>query len=392
VIQPVGVTPHSRRRSRRSLLARLRRAFVERDHLVLEAGKAGERLVAKVRLGIVALFGLIQLAPQEPKERLVGTTLTLVAFTFSLGIYLAVRRRFRPWMAVVSVVGDVTLVSAGLCAFFLLDRPLTAVNSRVVFEAYFVAIASSGLRYNWRLCTLASVLAVVEFGGLSAFADRHWALAVIAAEQPLYGFFSWSAQIGRLVMLAAAGLVATSVALRGRRWRTLSGTDALTGVANRTWFLERLEEEASRARRRREPLAVAVADLDGFRTVNTTHLHSGGDLALQAVARMLRQSIRKSDLIARFGGDEFVLAFPGSDVAQAVARLDALREQVAAHELALPRGAARVTVSIGVASWPSDGDTFREVIALADARMYEAKRLGRNRVVGPASAPASAHG
>ena len=373
-------------------MARLRRAFVERDHLVVEAGESGERLVAKVRLGIVALFGLIQLAPQEPKERLVGTTLTLGAFVFSLAIYLLVRRRFRPWIALVSVVGDVTLVSMGLCAFFLLDRPLTAVNSRVVFEAYFVAIASSGLRYDWRLCSLATLLAVVEFGGLSFFADQHWALAATAAEQPLYVFFSWSAQTGRLVMLAAAGLIATSVALRGRRWRTLSGTDPLTGVANRTWFLERVEEEGSRARRRKEPLAVAVADLDGFRAINTAHLHSGGDVALQAVSRMLRRSIRKSDLIARFGGDEFVLAFPGSDVVQVVARLDALREEVAASELALPRGTARVTMSIGVASWPSDGESFREVIALADARMYEAKRLGRNRVVGPADAPASAHG
>ena len=227
---------------------------------------------------------------------------------------------------------------------------------------------------------LASALAVAEYAGLSAYAAGHWDMAGL---QSAYGTFSWSAQLSRMVVLAGAGVISAAVAHRGRRWRYLSGTDALTGLANRSWFEERLEEEMSRARRHGESLAIAVADLDNFREMNSAHGHAGGDVALQSVARRLRQSIRKSDLAARLGGDEFVLAFPASDAAQAVARLDGLRQEIAGMSLHIGRVELKVTMSVGVASWPEDGATFEEVLAKADARTFEAKRLGKNCVVGP---------
>jgi diguanylate cyclase (GGDEF)-like protein len=364
---------------------RLWRTLQERDRLVVEAGESGERLVAKVRLVSIGLLALIQLTPQESKEGQVGRSLTLAAFAVALLIYLAVRYRYRPWIGALSIASDVTLVTATLAVFFFLDRPLTAVNSRVVFEIYFLAIASAGLRYDWRLCVLASVLAVAEYAGLSLYADAHWDLAAASRTEPqsFYGQFSWSAQISRLVVLAIAGVMSAAVALRGRRWRYLSWTDALTGLANRAWFHERLEEELSRARRRGESLSIAVADIDNFRDMNSAHGHAGGDQALQAVARRLRQSIRKSDLAARFGGDEFVLAFPSTDVAQAVIRLNGLREEIAELRVNNGRGEQSVTVSVGVASWPADGELFDDVLAKADARTFEAKRLGKNCVVGP---------
>jgi diguanylate cyclase (GGDEF)-like protein len=370
----------------RAFSARLWRALRERDPLVVEAGEIGERLVAKVRLGSIGLLALIQLTPQESKEGMVGRGLTLTAFGAALLIYLAVRFGYRPWFGAISIVVDVSLVTAGLATFLLLDRPLTAVNSRVVFEVYFLAIVSAGLRYDWRLCVLAALLAVAEYAGLSFYAATHWDLAEIARTQPFYGEFSWSAQISRMVVLAGAGVISAAVALRGRRWRTLSGTDALTGLANRAWFAERLEEEMSRARRRGESLAIAVADLDNFREMNTAHGHTGGDLALQAVARRLRQSIRKSDLAARFGGDEFVLAFPATDATQAMDRLNGLREEISRLRVPIGRDGETVTVSVGVASWPADGEGFEEVLARADARTFEAKRLGKNCVVGPGPA------
>ena len=129
-----------------------------------------------------------------------------------------------------------------------------------------------------------------------------------------------------MVVLVAAGVIGSAVALRGHQWRHLSGKDALTGLANRAWLEERLEEELSRARRSGQPLSVGVVDLDSFREMNSAHGHAGGDLALQTVARRLRQSIRKSDLAARLGGDEFVIVFPDTEVAQAVLRLESLRQ------------------------------------------------------------------
>ncbi len=389
-------------RTWRIALGRFRRALQERNRLVVEAGESGERLVARVRLVSIGLLALIQLTPLlglegvPPKvafasqEAVVGRWLTGVGLAAALLIYLAVRYGYRPWIGVLSILLDVTLVSAGLAVFFLLDRPLTALNSRVVFEVYFLAIASAGLRYDWRLCVLASALAVSEYLGLSLVAATHWDLEAAARAHPGYGAFSWASQVSRTVVLAGAGVMGAAVALRGHRWRYLSGTDALTGLANRAWFEERLEEEMSRARRHGESLAIAVADLDSFREMNSAHGHAGGDLALQAVARRLRQCIRKSDLAARLGGDEFVLAFPATDVAQAVQRLDGLRQEIEGLRVSVGRTALTLTMSVGVASWPADGEDFEGVLAQADARTFEAKRLGKNCVVGPRPASADA--
>lgn len=385
-------------RTLRAFARRLRRALQERDRLVVEAGESGERLVAKVRLGSIGLLALIQLTPLlklggvparvafMSTESVVGRGLTLSGFAVALLMYVAVRYAYRPWLGALSIVVDVTLVSAGLAVFFLLGRPLTGVNSRVVFEVYFLAIGSAGLRYDWRLCVLASVLAVAEYAGLSSYAAGHWDMEAMSSRQTAYGAFSWSSQIARMVVLAGAGVMSAAVALRGRRWRYLSGTDALTGLANRAWVEERLEEEMSRARRQGASLAIAVADLDSFREMNTAHGHAGGDLALQSVARRLRQSIRKSDLAARLGGDEFVLAFPATDAAQAVGRLDGLRQEIAGLRVPMGRGELKLTISVGVASWPEEGEAFEAVLAIADARTFEAKRLGKNCVVGPGPA------
>jgi len=348
---------------------------------------------------LLALLALIQLTPLleldsvpariafHSQEAVVGRALTGAGLLVAVLLWLAVRYAYRPWMGLFSVFIDVTLVSADLAVFLLLNRPLTAVNSKVVFEIYFLAIASAGLRYDWRLCVLASTLAVTEYLGITLYATRHWNLKAAFEAEPGYGAFGWAAQVGRLVVLVGAGVIGTAVALRGHQWRHLSGKDALTGLANRAWFEERLEEEMSRARRSGQPLSLAVLDLDSFREMNTAHGHAGGDLALQTVARRLRQSIRKSDLAARLGGDEFVIVFPDTDVAQAVQRLEALRQEVAGLRVDAGRTEFTVTMSVGVASFPADGSGTAEVLAAADARTFEAKHLGKNRVVGPKRLP-----
>ena len=361
----------------------------------MEAGESGERLVARVRLISLALLALIQLTPLleldsvparvafHSQEAVVGRGLTGASLLVAVLLWLAVRYAYRPWIGLFSIFLDVTMVTAGLAVFFVLNRPLTAVNSRVVFEVYFLAIASAGLRYDWRLCLVASVLVVAEYLGLSVYAAHHWDLAAAFEAESSYGGFGWSAQIGRVVVLLGAGVTGAAVAMRGHQWRHLSGRDGLTGLANRAWFEERLEEEMSRAHRSGQSLSLAVADLDSFRETNSAHGHAGGDLALQTVARRLRRSIRKSDLAARLGGDELVIVFPDTDVDQAVLKLESLRQEIAGLRLQAGRTTFTVTVSVGVASFPADGGETAAVLAAADARAFEAKRLGKNRVVGP---------
>jgi len=347
----------------------------------------------------MALLTLIQLTPLlgldsvparvafHSQDSVVGRGLTGVGLVVAIGLWLAVRYAYRPWIGLLSIILDVTQVSAGLAIFFALNRPLTAVNSKVVFEVYFLAIASAGLRYDWRLPVVASGLAVTEYLAIALYAAHHWNLDAAFEADSGYGAFGWAAQIGRMVVLVSAGVIGTAVALRGHQWRHLSGKDALTGLANRAWFEERLEEEMSRARRNGQSLSLAIVDLDGFRELNAAHGHAGGDVALQTVARRLRQSIRKSDLAARLGGDEFVLVFPDTEVSQAVLRLESLREEVAALRVQAGRSSFVVTMSVGVASFPEDGSGAAEVLVAADTRAFEAKDLGKNRVVGPKKAP-----
>jgi hypothetical protein len=200
-------------------------ALRERTRQAVEAGEIGERLMAKVRLLLMALLALIQLTPLleldsiparvafHSQEAVVGRWLTGSCLLVAILLWLAVRYAYRPWMAVFTVFIDVTAVSAGLAVFLFLNRPLTAVNSRVVFEVYFLAIASAGLRYDWRLCVAASALAVTEYLGLSLYAANHWDLALAFAADSSYGPFGWGAQVARLVVLVGAGVIGAAVAL-----------------------------------------------------------------------------------------------------------------------------------------------------------------------------------
>jgi len=395
VTRSPGAFPIEFPRGWRLTLRRVRRSLRETGRQVVEAGESGERLVARVRLVLMGLLALIQLTPLleldgvpasvafHSPDAMVGRLLTGSGLLVAVLLWLAVRYAYRPWIGLLSIFLDVTMVSAGLAIFFALNRPLTAVNSRVVFEVYFLAIASAGLRYDWRLCAFASALAVSQYLGISLYAAHHWDLAAMFGADASYGDFGWGGQVGRMIVLVGAGVIGGAVALRGHQWRHLSGKDALTGLANRAWFDERLEEEVSRARRSAQPLSLGILDLDSFREMNSAHGHAGGDLALQTVARLLRRSIRKSDLAARLGGDEFVIVFPDTDAAQAILRLEALREEVAGLRVEVGRTACTITMSVGVASFPADGTGAAEVLAAADGRAFEAKRLGKNRVVGP---------
>jgi diguanylate cyclase (GGDEF)-like protein len=186
-----------------------------------------------------------------------------------------------------------------------------------------------------------------------------------------------------MILLMAAGASAIAVARWARHLRLMVGTDELTGLSQRRPFLERVDEQLTAGPAARRLLSIAVLDIDEFKKFNDALGHLAGDRALQLLAEALRAGVRTSDLVARFGGEEFVVAFPGMEVTQALQRVEDLRVKLA--QVAIPVGSQKhwLTVSAGVGSWPADGSSFTEVLAQADARLYEAKRRGRNCVVGP---------
>lgn len=167
-----------------------------------------------------------------------------------------------------------------------------------------------------------------------------------------------------------------------RRQYEQATRDQLTGCYNKNYLLEQLPVALALAQRHQHRLCLLVLDLDHFKKINDTRGHLAGDKVLAAVGRKLSECLRRTDVIARFGGEEFVVVLPETDVPQATLVADKLRRAVA--ELAIDVGGAAqaVTVSIGVAGMNegSGSGTAESVLAAADGHLYRAKQGGRNRV------------
>jgi diguanylate cyclase (GGDEF)-like protein len=154
-------------------------------------------------------------------------------------------------------------------------------------------------------------------------------------------------------------------------------TDALTGLGNRHWMHETFERELARAQRGRTPLCLMMVDIDRFKRLNDRFGHIAGDQVLASVSDVLREHLRATDLIARFGGDEFAILLPGLELGQASQAAERLRENV---EAVTPNLAMPVTISVGITQAEASDD-LNELVQRADKAMYEAKAEGRNRVV-----------
>lgn len=161
----------------------------------------------------------------------------------------------------------------------------------------------------------------------------------------------------------------------------LAQRDPLTGLANRRTFEEALRREVARARRSGAPLAVAALDVDHFKRVNDAHGHPAGDAVLAAVAARAAAALRAGDLLARVGGEEFAALLPGAGLAAAAEVAERVRAAIAGAPLEADGRSLSVTASLGCAALePSDPDGAA-LLARADARLYQAKRAGRDRVV-----------
>jgi diguanylate cyclase (GGDEF)-like protein/PAS domain S-box-containing protein len=156
--------------------------------------------------------------------------------------------------------------------------------------------------------------------------------------------------------------------------------DPLTGLHNRRYLNETLPRELSRAMRDGDPVAVIMIDLDHFKQINDTCGHAAGDEVLKALADLLKLESRGSDLISRFGGEEFLVAMPGMIAEQAGQRVESWRIKLADTTIKVGAVDIRVTLSAGLAAFPVDGDTMEVLLARADEMLYRSKSEGRNRV------------
>src|SRR5688572_6108326 len=164
--------------------------------------------------------------------------------------------------------------------------------------------------------------------------------------------------------------------------------DALTSVSNRRYFIERLEQEFAYARRHRAPLGIMMIDVDFFKRVNDEHGHAVGDEVLRTVGRTLHDAVRTEDLVARYGGDEFIVLSRGATKDDVAKFADRLRTTMRDRVIRSHGEQFRLTLSIGIACFENnDPVTMMELIARADSALYAAKRQGRDRVASWTSPP-----
>jgi len=188
-------------------------------------------------------------------------------------------------------------------------------------------------------------------------------------------------QLQTATSLAANAVIALENARLHRIVERQALVDPLTELANRRLLDETVHAEVARADRFGGDLCLVIADLDGFKAVNDRWGHPSGDIVLRAFGHLLRETVREIDLAGRWGGEEFAVIMPGTDVAGGAKLAERARAGLEKLEAQSTDGdAIRVTASFGVASF-ADGPSVGAIVAAADDALYRAKRAGKNRVV-----------
>ncbi|HEY0444593.1 MAG TPA: GGDEF domain-containing protein [Candidatus Limnocylindrales bacterium] len=220
--------------------------------------------------------------------------------------------------------------------------------------------------------------------GLAAVASLAYVLAITVAHTgPLTA--TTLAVVGiNLTALVLLAYVAMVIAREQRRARDaairLSTVDPLTGLFNRTFFFAAIEREIARSARSGRGFCLLMMDLDELKAINDKHGHFMGDRVLSGVGDVIRDGVRRIDISARYGGDEFVVLLPETEATGAYVLAEKIR--IGAADLKVAGTDVRTSLSVGVVSYPDDGKTADELMISADRAMYASKRSGKNRVMG----------
>lgn len=185
--------------------------------------------------------------------------------------------------------------------------------------------------------------------------------------------------ISAIVTLLILGMVQIVVRRSHQQMEAIAGTDTLTGLLNRQAFELMLRQAILDSERRGSPLCAVLFDLDYFKTVNDSHGHLAGDRILQEIAGITKKSVRENDIVARWGGEEFLVLLKDCPLQQAIAIAEKLRTTIAGHEFSLRGGDILLTASLGVAEH-AHGETPADFFMRADRALYQAKEKGRNRI------------
>lgn len=308
----------------------------------------------------------------------------LLAFVWSLQFAAIIEFRRRPvarWLLWVPVAATFLIFLA-----LMDDRQLRLAASGLLYGAANMLIVISVLRgrprhilrARWLLAgcyAIASVTLILR-GVVAWMGPEEFETALTASSY--HGFL----YLGTYALIVAGSFAFLLMHKERSDEETsrLATTDPLTGVFNRRTFIELAEQELARSRRAGTSLALMMLDLDHFKTVNDTYGHLTGDEVLVSFTRLIKDCVRRGDLVVRYGGEEFCVLLPATTLSAATALAERIRATCAAQELTAK--AFKVTVSIGLTAYVGTTDaTLGDILASADEALYEAKEEGRNRVI-----------
>ncbi|HYI66861.1 MAG TPA: GGDEF domain-containing protein [Candidatus Limnocylindrales bacterium] len=270
--------------------------------------------------------------------------------------------------------------------------PLAEIFVAVALIAGLLALtgfASSPFAMLFALVSVAAALAYGPRAGLTAAGLATAAFAGILFIDPQFGGYMPEDALRLSIGLLATWLLAfVAVAYAGHQRRAMARaieqarTDPLTSLFNRAQLFVTLEQEVSRTRRSDRGFCVLMIDLDGLKAINDSGGHLRGDEVLRALGSVIRASIRTADSAYRYGGDEFVVLLPETDIVGAFVVAEKIRGGAEEVGMAMAGPEPVTSVSIGLVSHPEDGLSAEELMSAADRAMYQAKRLGKNQISG----------
>ncbi|SHI11506.1 GGDEF domain-containing protein [Ferrimonas marina] len=351
----------------------------------LAAASAGEWTMARLRVLLLMLISIVptyKLASGEDFTQALGLSYAALLVAVAWLAYLR-RREYVPALAYVSVTLDIGFITLGLWLDFVSrETPLALVNNKGTFDLYFLAVICTALRYDRRLSLYGGLLAFASYSALLLFAlDLYNPNAIDPRWLARYGELYLPDQISRLIFLLMAMLLAWVLVLRADKLEREALHDPLTGVLNRQSLHQHLDLAIRRYRRKPRPFVLVMLDLDHFKRVNDRFGHTTGDAILTAFAQRLQHSVRAGDIVARYGGEEFCLVLEEAHPDSVATLLNDLRRRLGRaplyHAGTTP---IHLTFSAGVAAWDPGLGEAANLIDLADQRLLQAKRAGRDRI------------
>jgi diguanylate cyclase (GGDEF)-like protein len=300
--------------------------------------------------------------PRSSQVDLVGAWIIVLCTAIVSAVFWLGRDGLPFWALFVGIVIGTAMITAGVYVNGERDGGAAAFNEiyyvwPVVFAAYYFSV---------RLLIVEIVTAAVFYAGV-----------LLILDPGSIGVTRWLIVV--TVLIGVGGLIGRLQARVDDLVDRLSDTarrDPLTGLLNRRGFEERLDAELARATRGERPVALILGDLDHFKTVNDRMGHPAGDAVLMRVAEILDHAGRRSDTVARMGGEEFVFIVGDADANAAFDLAERVRSEI---QDAFSGEQVELTISCGAVSFPSDGTTADTLIDAADRALYAAKRGGRNR-------------